>query len=274
MAIHANINAIFVLDAAYFIKGGIMTDDGMAQEIIMAVEEATQYESCLVVFDLDSIADITKEYSSLQSDIKTASQVAYSGDKNDPQFSYASNRNLAFRAALECLSMIPDKEKNQWFIAISNHNKLTLDFKEKTNWPATDQQRRIEQQIFMNNVPQICKFCTETFRAKDNNPNDCGRHSSNFLYDEDYVNRLKSLNNKPNYDPFTDDAVDKRLLYIPKLNVLAEIAKIEPKENQISLESARLKNISKYKWVCCRKTFWEKGELKDKHQAKDKTDIF
>ncbi len=61
MAVEAKINIVLVFDIAYFTKAGITNDEGMAQEIPIATEEATQYESCLVVFNLDSIADITKE---------------------------------------------------------------------------------------------------------------------------------------------------------------------------------------------------------------------
>jgi len=39
-----------------------MREEALAEEIIMMCEEAIQYDCCLLIFDLDSIADVTKEY--------------------------------------------------------------------------------------------------------------------------------------------------------------------------------------------------------------------
>ncbi len=84
-------------------------------------------------------------------------------------------------------------EKNHCFFAISNHNKLALDFKEKVNWPATNQQKKIEKEIILNNIPKTCKHCFQTYREKGNGPNSYGRDSSSYLYDEYYLRILDQL---------------------------------------------------------------------------------
>ena len=48
----ANMNYIALIDAAYFIKFGIMRDEALAEEIIMVCEEAIQYDCCLVILTL------------------------------------------------------------------------------------------------------------------------------------------------------------------------------------------------------------------------------
>ena len=291
MAVESGINIVIVFDIAYFIKAGITSDEKMAQEILVATKEATQHDSCLVIFDLDSIADLNKEYINLQSDIITASQPAYINDRNDPQFACTSNQKQAFRAALECLAVVPNPDKNHWFVAISNNNKLTLDFKDKVNWPATNQQKKIEREILMNNIPKQCEFCFETFKEKDNDPNACGRHTSEYLYDEDLVNKLKSKHkDNPNYDPFESEPT----IYIKKEEVFSQLRSKSMKKTDndpvqaipnnysngmITLSSKprsdngpsqNQEHLGRYKWACCQKSFWEKGEIKGKHLASSK----
>jgi len=157
---------------------------------------------------------------------------------------------------------MPQLEKNPCFVALSNHNKLTLDFQEKVNWPATNQQKKIEKEIILNNAPKTCQHCFETYREKDNDPNACGRHSSSYLYDEDYLNNLRAVDkDKPEYDPFKDkNELVKNLLYFKKDHVFQEI-------KELNGSNPANHRLERYKLLCCQKSFWEKGELKDKHLA-------
>ena len=68
---------ILFIDSAYFLKNGINND---AKEISFAVEEALQYHSCFIIFDLDSIAGVQKK----------------SATKNDRDFAYEIKNPLIF----------------------------------------------------------------------------------------------------------------------------------------------------------------------------------
>ena len=48
------------------------------------------------------------------------------------------------------------------------------------------------------NLSHVCEFCSEVFREKDNEPNACGRHESKYLYDEDYITKLREVNKQTN----------------------------------------------------------------------------
>lgn len=255
MATRANLNYVLVLDSAYFIKNNIMTDEGMACELVMACEEAIQYDSCLIVFDLE-VADITKSYSNLLHDLSHSTNIEFLKDKEEPKFSYSYNRNTILRAALEFFSLKGKSNNNHWFVALSNHNKITLDFKEKTCWPPSHEQENIENKIRFSNLSHICDLCGEIYRAKDNDPNSCGKHQSEFLYDEDVVNQLKNKNkNNENYDPFGDPEKKDSILF--KRKYLIEQSKSYPEMK-----------LSKYKWLCCGKGLYDKGEIKCEHVSK------
>ena len=257
MALLAQINVIVVLDSAYFIKNSVMSDEAMASELTMACEEAVQYDSCLIVMDLDSIADATKTYSNLVNDLPHSTSMGFRSEKNDPTFSFTYNRNNLFRAALEFLSLQTISAKNHWFVALSNTNKLTLDFKEKLKWPATNEQKKIEMKIQYQNLSHVCEFCSEVFREKDNEPNVCGRHKSDSLYDEDYVSHIKEIKkkDKPSYNPFEDET-QFHFIYFTREQILKMI-----KDNPHT-------KVARFKWLCCGKGLWEKGEIKGDHVSK------
>jgi len=135
--------------------------------------------------------------------------------------------------------------KNNWLVAISNHNKLTLDFKEKLNWPLTVAQRRLEQQIANQKIPRVCSQCGKTFTLKDNDPNECGRHEYNFLIREDQYQELsKMLENN-----------QKAFEQVPRYTKKYVMKKV----------SEKTVPVEQFKWGCCGKGLREPGEIPCKH---------
>ena len=271
MGQEANMNFVVVIDAAYFIKLGIMRDEAIAEEITMVYEKAIQNDSCLIIFDLGSIADVMKEFNelneetSITSDKATSitSDKAFKEGKNDALFTYTINRKQAFRATLECLELGSNSTKNHWLVALSDNNKLTLDFKEKLKWPPSEQQMLREQNILARNDSRRCVYCLEFFTEKINEPNACGRHLSEFLYDQGFITKITAIKkNEQNrllpYDPFKDPNLPKKL-YSAKAEEIRDMME--------SGDGILIRKASNYVWYCCGKKLYEKGECKAKHSA-------
>ncbi len=61
-----------------------------------------------------------------------------------------------------------DINGNCWFIAVSSHNKIILDFIQKTNWKKPKSVEDYEKQEIEKNQPYYCKICSEIFTELDN----------------------------------------------------------------------------------------------------------
>jgi len=145
-------------------------------------------------------------------------------------------------------------------VAISDSNKLTLDFKEKLKWPPSQQQLILEKHIVTHATEQRCAYCLEFFSHKMNESNACGRHISKWLYDEEFINKLREKKkDEENYDPFTDPKLNTELYMKTRDQVIDMLNdKSNPK---------LVKKGGNFKWICCGKAAFEKGELKERHSA-------
>jgi hypothetical protein len=69
--------------------------------MINAVEEIKEYPKSVIIFDLDSIAGLYKEYQSLTLDPEVASEKALAAGDNKCTFSYNLQRPQAFQTAIK-----------------------------------------------------------------------------------------------------------------------------------------------------------------------------
>jgi hypothetical protein len=56
--------------------------------MINTVEEIKKYSKSLLIIDMDSIAGLSKEYSTLKEDMEVAFETALSGGENKATFTY------------------------------------------------------------------------------------------------------------------------------------------------------------------------------------------
>jgi len=139
---------------------------------------------------------------------------------------------------------------DNWFVAISNHNKITSDFKETLSWPKTKGQIKIENEILENVEEKICSYCMESYTGKTNKIGSCMMHQFDYLYLDfqlnDEIEKYKKLGGKSDNYPNPI----KLEFNIRRRDLLDQI---ESNKNKYS--------ISSYKYVCCGKTIYEKGEI-------------
>ena len=224
-----------------FIVNNNATDDTSAMALVNSVvEETKKYGRAVVIFDLDSIAQLRKEYQSLKEDIKSASSVAIQGGDNASSFTYVMQRPLTFNFVLDLIKIL-NPNGSCWFFAISNHKKLTLDFKETLKWPQTESEKDYERKEEEKEIPYRCSRCNEIFTERENMfEYKCNRHKQNTLvYDN------------PNKDK--DKKSQKSEVY--------DIATVELKIN-ITQEAFPWQ----FKYTCCGGIYGSKGELPCQHK--------
>jgi len=100
-AITNSLDYILLLDMEYFSRNNMLTDEKIAEEINMLIEECKKYDKSLIIYDFESICSVVKEYSQLKSDLKISSPIAYLGDDSDSSFTYRLTRPITFQTCLQ-----------------------------------------------------------------------------------------------------------------------------------------------------------------------------
>ena len=225
-----------------FIVNNNANDDTSAIALVNSVvEETKKYGRAVVIFDLDSIAQLRKEYQSLKEDIKSASSVAIQGGNNASSFSYVMQRPLTFTFVLDLIKIL-NPNGSCWFFAISNHKKLTLDFKETLKWPQTESEKEYEREEEQKEIPYRCSRCNEIFTERENAfEYKCHRHKEEDTFVYENPNKDAVKNKKPQiYDLATVELM---------INVTGEAFPWQ------------------FKHRCCGGMYGSKGELLCQHKA-------
>lgn len=103
-------------------------------------------------------------------------------------------------------------------------------------------------------------------KKKDNTENECARHFSSFLYDEDdyHYQRNKAI---VEIDAKKKQAEPQEAWKATKMYTRDQVIDMfqDPK-----LSDHERFHIGRFKWLCCKKSFFEKGEVKCPHVEMDK----
>jgi hypothetical protein len=199
LAMKSNMDYILLVDMEYFKKKTIISDEKIAEELNYLVEESKKYDKSMIIFDLDSICGLTYEFSQLKQELIYSSKISYKADESDGGFSYKYTHPTAFKIALEHFLSSATGNNNNWFIAISSHNKITLDFKLKLDWPLNQSGAKFELEMEENLREKKCKFCKETFTEKTNKHGSCYRHLLDIFYiDQEYQIKVEIFNFEKN----------------------------------------------------------------------------
>ena len=118
--------------------------------------------------DFDSIADITKEHPDIGKDLEGNYRTAFK-DVSDGTFRYKYGREKLFRTILDEFANISSKD-GMWLVGISNHNKLTYDFKLRLNWENSFTQKEQELKTEKYTKERCClePNCGKKYTKKDN----------------------------------------------------------------------------------------------------------
>lgn len=80
-------DCVKLIDANFLYQNNISDDQGAARIIIDTVNQMKEYPKSVVIFDIDSIAGLTKEYSTMKKDISQPTNTAIE-DNEGASFSY------------------------------------------------------------------------------------------------------------------------------------------------------------------------------------------
>lgn len=126
------------------IQNQAYNDAKAAAVINETVTEAKKYNKAVIIFDLDSISGIKKEYQSLKEDLKVSNILALEGGENACAFTYAYEMGQSFKLALNFMKNA-SKKGPIWYIAVSQNNKVILDLKQVMKWPHTPSEDAYEE---------------------------------------------------------------------------------------------------------------------------------
>ena len=249
-ALTNDLATVCLVDDNYLLRTEHSDDQSAERQIAYAIHETRKHDTGMVIFNLDSIAGLVKEYSGLKNDIKqSAVGLDQSEGMGGPSLHYTKLRPRAFQ---QVLNQFADANGSSdiWIVVISGHDLLTQQFKERVNWPKTRAQQEAEIADKERKAQSMCVNCHCTFSEAENNENACGRHTSSLLYIQAELEILRKKNE--NASP---EEIFRRLPTYSSATVYGQLAK----------EGKSRIPASQYRWVCCDRGLFDKGEKPSRH---------
>jgi hypothetical protein len=260
MGLRLNVDYVLLIDSSYFFQRTMLEENQMAEELTQAFEEVKKYDQTLIILDVDSVWEVNKQYSSQSKSLAFANPLAMSLDNNEINFTETIVRHTLMQICLNYAEAFLESPSNHWIIFISSNTKIVMEFKEKLNWPKTDYELDLEDQIEEQLMEKQCVNCREIYSEKDNKLGKCGTHTSDSLYlESDYNCKFqvfsKTIENTKIFD------------HNGYTNILQSCKHYSQNDIQKMINEKKI-NSSQAKWMCCGKTFYEKGEQPSFHTDK------
>ncbi len=188
MGLNLQVNYILLLDGEYFYNKNLFTEDKMAIEMQQTINEVQKYDKSIIIFDLDSLLEVTKNRSQQKDNLLFSDEFALALDKQDITFTESITRPLLMTIIINFAESFLEIESKHWIIFVSSNAKILMDFKEKTKWPKTESAILNIEKCSEILKERICKNCNLVYTEKENNLGECGKHSSQELYLESAFN--------------------------------------------------------------------------------------
>lgn len=259
VGIEINIDAVLLLDFEYFASRNFLTEEKMTEELVQCLTEVQRYDKSIIMFDLDNLLEITKKYSNQNKDLLFSNPLAFNLDKNEINFTEEIGRPNLMKIIFNFAETFLEKNSNHWVVFISGKTKIILEMKERLKWPETLQDNENIKRAEKLLEEKVCIRCNEVFIDKENALGKCMRHTSSTLYLESEFSFKqskfqKSIENSPIY--LTGE-------YNQIMNTLTPYD-ITSVRKQIMSGAA---SGADYKWFCCKKGIYEKGEIPSMHST-------
>lgn len=236
-ALEYDADIVKVIDNSFLINNNANDDSKAVALVNSIVEETKKYDKGVLIFDLDSIVQISKQFQSLKKEMKTSALLELVAGENTSSFSYSIQRPLALFNILELFQTQNDDTKC-WLFAVSSHNKLVIDFKEATEWPDTETVKEFKKNESEKDKLYRCKYCREVYCIKENlSEFKCGRHPHSTLV----------------YEESNTDSQQKK----------TKIVKKEEADRMIHTLNAF---PWEFKYTCCGGQYGSKGEKPSRHE--------
>jgi hypothetical protein len=195
LSTRAALDVVLFLDVNFFLDKEKTNEADMVLCMNQVVKECGQYNSSLVILDIDSLAEITRSDSTLDDERKAAGKQP--GDAKDKQPSFRAP--ASYRILRESLFLLAcrlmrtharqDATSSHWVCAIVNHPELVSRFKFSAMWPKTEAELKTAHEQDQEPVVRMarCANCFQMFDAERNRdpyPKTCRPHHSKTLYVE------------------------------------------------------------------------------------------
>ena len=185
-ALEYDAEMIKLIDHNYLQKKKAFDDTTAQKEVNAIIEETRRYNKTVVIFDLDSIAQISKQYSSLKTDLDAPNEKALEGNEEDTNtFTYHLEKPKTLADIIQAFKSLSPVGPC-WFFAVASNNKLLADFKRELKWPKTKSDHEYEEKQRELDQYYYCERCRKLFTERQNMKGfDCGKHESDTILFED-----------------------------------------------------------------------------------------
>jgi len=256
-AISCKLEAVYLVDNATLIHHGHIEDSSAQQYLNHVLEEARNYQRSMVIFDLDSLANVSKSFQSLTQEsaeallLSARRETFFTGGRgnkgddnsnlNDETFSFGMQRPNLLAMVLQEIVQSTSKNNLFWMVAMTEDLVLTSRFKQMfttDQWPLVLEERENEETQRELRKQKLCKRCKKSYTEMENEPDSCSMHQMHLCV------ALKNAKDNP-----------------PLLMTLEEFAQrlMDPSTNQFAL------NVESVKWLCCQRGPWDQGEIPCPH---------
>lgn len=113
---HESLSELYMIDMNDLYSRGLSDDKECIKLISAQSLEANEARRSLIAFELDSLSDVSKAYSSLQTDIVDSSR--YSNETSGASLNYNLGRPQLFNAAVTQFRNV-STERQRWTVAIA-----------------------------------------------------------------------------------------------------------------------------------------------------------
>lgn len=113
-----SLNELYMIDMGYLYSRGLTEESECIKLLAAQALEASEARRSLIAFELDSLSDVTKAYSSLQSDLIDSSRFAT--ETSGASLSYNLGRPQLFSAAVAQFRNV-DANRQRWTVAIAEY---------------------------------------------------------------------------------------------------------------------------------------------------------
>ncbi|KAG2370744.1 hypothetical protein C9374_014267 [Naegleria lovaniensis] len=270
--VHSNMDAVYLMDANTFYANNLTDESQILRFIESTVTECREYHRSMMILDLDSIAEVTKEFTGLKEHETTAANSSLSAFS--PSFSYRMLRNETVYRIFRLIHSITQTNISPklWFTILSSDQYLIDLFKNKCRWPECAEELEKVQQFEKANEkkPLTCKNCRKQFFEDENEESSCRYHTKDTLYfehekrivEELFMNNIKETAKQYEKDneKLRDFLKTMRTEYERKIPLYKK-SEIE------TMMASTFVNVSELRWSCCGRGYYDGGEIETKHEC-------
>eukprot|EP00026_Physarum_polycephalum_P000931 Phypoly_transcript_00932.p1 GENE.Phypoly_transcript_00932~~Phypoly_transcript_00932.p1 ORF type:complete len:1234 (+),score=229.03 Phypoly_transcript_00932:153-3854(+) len=248
IAFQSKLETIYLIDNQTLRRNSATNDEAAQRYISATMEEAKEYSSSMVIFDLDSLAQVTKNFNSLTKfSSRNILQAARRETKQDDleeddeaNFSYHVAHPDVLASVLSEAYSAPAADKPFWVVVLSEDLYLTSRFKQKftkEQWPLSERDQASAKKQEEDKKQRICRRCAKPFTNAENTIGACGKHQ-----------------------------LALQVIFKEKLNIPSLIFESAHEYHMsVVAKNIQINEVQDVRWQCCNRDAWSQGEVPCMH---------